>query len=153
MPLWNIYHTPDTFDSESIRADLASNITELYTSSGLPAFYVVVQFIPLPAGNVFVAAKSGNTREKPFVRFVVDHMAVHRHEIPVGFTARFSDRINEAIKPHVADKGYDWEITVTDTPRDFWRFNGIAPPPFKSDAEKVWADSGRPSVWEPKAKV
>lgn len=145
MPLWNIFHTEGVFDSQEIRNNLAADITKLYTSSGLPAFYVVVHFIPLPAGNVFVA---GEARVgKPFVRLVVEHLAVHRSEGPEGFAERFSARINEALKPYIADKGYDWEITVNDTPRDFWRFNGIAPPPWKSEAEKMWAQTGRPSEW------
>lgn len=153
MPLWNIYHTPDVFDSDTIRADLARDITHLYTSSGLPEFYVVVQFIPLQPGNVFVAAKPGNARDRPFVRLCVEHMAVHKHEAPEGMSMRFSKRIDQALRPYIGDKGYDWEITVTDTSRDFWRINGISPPPFQSEAEKVWFDNGRPSEWEDKPKV
>lgn len=154
MPLWNIYHTPNTFDSEAVRADLARDITHLYTSGGLPDFYVVVQFVPLPASHVFVAGKTRAEKgDTPFVRLVVEHMAVHMHEAPEGFGNRFSNRIDDVLKPYIADKGYDWEITVTDTTRDFWRINGIAPPPFKSDAEKVWVQTGRPAEWENKSKV
>ena len=145
MPLWNIYHTSPIFTSEATRTDFASTITKLYTDGGLPGFYVVVQFIPLPPTNVFVAATARDT--KPFVRLVVQHMAVHRHEGPGDFAGRFSDKINEALRPFIREKGYDWEITVSDTPRDFWRFNGIAPPPWRSEAEKIWAKEGVPTKW------
>lgn len=151
MPLWNIYHTTGILETQEIRKSLAEDITKLYTKFGLPAFYVVVQFIPLPAGNVFVAAEART--EKPFVRLTVEHMAVHRHEGAEGFPARFSDTIDAALKPYIADKGYDWEITVTDTTRDFWRLNGIAPPPFRSEIETLWAQQGRPSQWSRESKV
>jgi hypothetical protein len=61
-----------------------------------------------------------------------------------NFPKQFSDYIDATIKPCIVDKGYDWEITVSDTPRDFWRLNGIAPPPWGSEAEKLWAKNGRP---------
>ncbi|KAF4470108.1 hypothetical protein FALBO_2990 [Fusarium albosuccineum] len=150
MPLWNIYHIEGIFESEDIRNQLARDITKLYTAGGLPGFYVVVQFIPLPASNVYVAAEVRT--HKPFVRLVVQHMAVHRHEGIDNFATRFSDLINAALKPYIADKGYDWEITVSDTPRDFWRFNGIAPPPWRSEDEKVWAKNGYPTEWAKDSK-
>ncbi|VUC23544.1 unnamed protein product [Clonostachys rosea] len=146
MPLWNIYHTAGIFESQETRNNLASDITRLYTSSGLPAFYVVVQFIPLPPGNVFVGAESRH--HKPFVRLVVEHMAVHRHEGDDNMPKLFSDRINKTLTPYIAEKGYDWEITVSDTSRDFWRMNGIAPPPWKSEVEKLWVREGRPVEWD-----
>lgn len=145
MPLWNIYHTAGIFESQEIRNDLAKDITKLYTGGGLPDFYVVVQFIPLPAQNVFVAGQARD--KKPFVRLVVQHMAVHRHEGTEGFVARFGEAINKTLHPFITDKGYDWEITISDTPRDFWKFNGIAPPPWRSEAEKQWAEEGVPSEW------
>uniref|UniRef100_A0A8H7N4Z4 Tautomerase cis-CaaD-like domain-containing protein n=1 Tax=Bionectria ochroleuca TaxID=29856 RepID=A0A8H7N4Z4_BIOOC len=146
MPLWNIFHTEGIFESQEVRSKLAADITSLYTSGGLPSFYVVVHFIPLPPTNVFVAAEA--RINKPFVRFVVEHMAVHREEGPEGFAERFSDRIKEALRPYIAEKGYDWEITIADTPRDFWRFNGIVPPPWRSEAERLWAQTGRPIEWK-----
>lgn len=145
MPLWNIYYTSSIFTSEGTRADLASAITKLYTDGGLPDFYVVVQFIPLPPTNIFVGAKARDA--KPFVRLVVQHMAVHRHEASGDFASRFSDKIDQALTPFIKEKGYNWEITVSDTPRDFWRFNGIVPPPWRSEAEKIWAREGVPTKW------
>ncbi|KAM0193533.1 hypothetical protein ACHAPI_007602 [Fusarium lateritium] len=150
MPLWNIYHTEGAFESQETRNQFAQDITNIYSNgdNGLPAFYVVVQFIPLPGGDVFVAGEARD--KKPFVRLVVQHMAVHVHEGDhmENFAKQFGDYMNTTIKPYIADKGYDWEITVSDTPRDFWRFNGIAPPPWRSEAERVWARNGGPSEWE-----
>jgi hypothetical protein len=152
MPLWNIFHTSDVFQSQEVRTQLAQDITKLYTErGGLPAFYVVVQFVPLPTENVFVGGEARTS--KPFVRLVVEHMAVHSHEGPEGHPARFSGMINTTLKPYIADKGCDWEITVTDTTREFWRINGIAPPPWRSEAEKVWVRDGRPTEWDAASKI
>jgi hypothetical protein len=75
-------------------------------------------------------------------------MAVHRQEVGEDFPARFSEKINGALHPHIAEKGYDWEITVSDVARDFWRFNGLIPPPHRSEAQRIWAANDQPSEWD-----
>lgn len=50
MPLWLIYHPTGTFEDNATKQALSRDITAMYTDRGLPAFYVVVNFIKL-AGN------------------------------------------------------------------------------------------------------
>jgi len=75
MPLWVIYHPEGIFPTSSSKQFLANVITLLYTSIGLPAFYVVVNFVPLPPGNIFMGGKNPPA-SRPFARFVVDHVAI-----------------------------------------------------------------------------
>lgn len=51
------------------------------------------------------------------------------------------------LKPHVADKGYDWEYHIDETPRSLWRINGLVAPPFRSLAERKWFEENKASVW------
>lgn len=41
---------------------------------------------------------------------------------------RFLARIDAALKPFIADEGYDWEYSVLETSRDLWKINGLVPP-------------------------
>ncbi|CAG9997059.1 unnamed protein product [Clonostachys byssicola] len=149
MPLWHIYHSPGIFDTPEIRKSLAADITKLYTTIvGLPAFYVVVRFICLPHDTAFIGGEI--TNEKPFVSLVVEHVAVHKDDGGENAAQIFSDRINEALAPYMAEKGYDWEITISDTARDYWRINGMVPPAWKSEAEKRWVELNRPVEWQGK---
>ncbi|KAK1833566.1 putative oxalocrotonate tautomerase [Podospora conica] len=124
MPLWLIYHPEGTFSTSSSKQSLVDDVTSFYTSSGLPAFYVVVNFVPLPPSNMFVGGKNPPA-SRPFVRFVIDHLAVHQpSEKRMTFVA---GKMAEMLLPHV--EGWDWEFHVDETPRALWRINGIVPPP------------------------
>jgi hypothetical protein len=124
MPLWIIYHAVGIFPTSSSKQSLADAITSFYTSIGLPAFYVVVNFVPLPPGNIFMGGKNPPT-SRPFVRFVVDHVAIHQ---PSKTRKTFAaGRMTEMLGPHVG--GCDWELHVDETPKELWRINGIVPPP------------------------
>jgi phenylpyruvate tautomerase PptA (4-oxalocrotonate tautomerase family) len=72
MPLHRIFHTPGTF-SEKDKQELAKRITDLYMGFGLPAFYVVITFIPLEPNDFYVGGKP-NVGGK-FVRIAVDHVS------------------------------------------------------------------------------
>lgn len=124
MPLWLIYHPEGIFPTPASKQPLVDAITAFYTSAGLPAFYVVVNFVPLSPGNIFVGGKIPPA-SRPFVRFVVDHLAIHQ---PSKNRMTFmADRMAEMLRPHV--EGCDWEFHVDETPREMWRINGIVPPP------------------------
>ena len=69
MPLWNIYHTDDTFNGEE-KAELADRITNIVYPH-LPAFYVGVVFQEVTAENFYIAGKPA----KNFVRIWIDHIA------------------------------------------------------------------------------
>ncbi|KAK4172677.1 putative oxalocrotonate tautomerase [Triangularia setosa] len=151
MPLWLVFHPPGTFTTPDSKKALTDDITKIYTAGGLPAFYVVVNFIALPEGNIFIGGENISQRSKPFIRFVAEHIAVHVTK-DAERQARTIKRIDEALKPHVADKGYDWEWHVDETPRGLWKINGLVPPPFGSKAEKEWAELNKPVPWEEEGK-
>jgi len=58
MPLWLVFHPEGTFVTPESKQALAADITTLYTGAGLPAFYVIVNFITLPHTSVFLGGKN-----------------------------------------------------------------------------------------------
>ena len=106
MPLHRIYHTPGQFTNEQ-KKGLAAAITEIYTSSKgpqLPAFYVVVLFVPIEEQDFFV----GGETTKNFVRITVQHIARHfeNKEQANGFL----DYYEGALAPFIKEQGFDWEV-------------------------------------------
>ncbi|OZJ04815.1 hypothetical protein BZG36_02358 [Bifiguratus adelaidae] len=57
MPLHRIYYPKDAF-SEDDKRQISENLTALYTRPpiNIPAFYVIVIFIPLDAENIWLEA-------------------------------------------------------------------------------------------------
>ena len=147
MPLWLIFHPEGTFTTTASKQALSESITTIYTGVGLPPFYVVVQFIERPAGTVFVGGVVKDTSSKPFIRIAIEHIAVNLPNEDAQY-ARVTKKIDEVLKPHIEDAGYDWEYHVDETDRRQWKVNGIAPPPWKSEEEKVWFEENKPSAWE-----
>ncbi|KAI8942076.1 hypothetical protein NX059_000175 [Plenodomus lindquistii] len=151
MPLWNIFHSDGTFEDEASQAALTADITSFYTSKlGLPAFYVVVNFIRMANQNSIWVGGKKITKEKPFVRMVIEHIAVHTDNNETAYK-RTADGIDRVLKPHIADKGYDWEFHVDETERNLWKVQGLHAPPFKSEAEKVWVKQNKATPWENKS--
>lgn len=143
MPLWQIFHPPNTFQDAASKSALAKDITANYTRIGMPAFYVVVNYIETEEKNMFVGGELAHTRGSPFVRFVITHIHVNMPNEDSAY-AGLTERIDAILKPHVGDKGYDWEYHVAETERRLWKLNGIVAPPFKSEDEKVWVKENRP---------
>ncbi|KAK3369401.1 putative oxalocrotonate tautomerase [Lasiosphaeria ovina] len=143
MPLWVIYHPEGSFPTPESKQALAAAITANYTRIGLPAFYVIVEFVTLPSTSIFVGGKN---HDKPYVRIAIDHVAVHRVGDP-DREAKMVNNIDAILKPHIADKGYAWEFHIDETPRALWKVNGFIPPPFQSEAEKKWAELNEPVEW------
>ena len=135
MPLWQIYHPAGTFEDLASKEAFAKDITKMYTEIGLPAFYVVVNFVLVPTGELFVGGKIPT--ERPFIRLVITHIAVHVPNEDAAYQ-RTTSRIDNTLKPHVAEKGYDWEYHVDETERRLWKLNGWIPPPWKSEQEQIW---------------
>ena len=86
MPLWNIYHPPNTFTSTPDKTALAKDITKLYTIVGLPRFYVNVLFQPIQPESFFIggvprpspnseANKPGRDSSVPMIRIKMEHLA------------------------------------------------------------------------------
>ncbi|KAJ5086203.1 hypothetical protein N7532_010974 [Penicillium argentinense] len=145
MPLWLIFHPPGTFEDVISKQALTKDITKIYTGIGLPPFYVVVNFIKLSTEDVWVGGERKS--EKPFIRIVAEHIAVRLENEDIVYK-RTADAFDKALKPHVADKGYEWEFHIDETERRLWRVNGLIPPPFGSDVEQLWAKENKPSVWD-----
>ncbi|KIN07068.1 hypothetical protein OIDMADRAFT_108442 [Oidiodendron maius Zn] len=142
MPLWLIYHPEDVFkDAESKRL-LSESITALYTAIGLPAFYAVVIFTPVPTTNFWVGGEE--RRGAPFIRISVDHIAVRMDDKAYE---NWTARVDKALKPHIEDKGYDWEYHIGETERRLWKVNGLNAPPFGSESEKTWVAANRVIPW------
>lgn len=85
---------------------MSKAITSLYDQY-LPAFYVVVAFIDLPADSFF----NGGEPNPKFARINVQHIAHHftDRDQKLGFMKLYED----TIKPVTVDKGLDWEVITT----------------------------------------
>jgi len=104
MPLHRIYHPLSAFSSTD-KAALSERITAIYTDRGLPAFYVVILFIPVESESFYVGGKSTDK----FVRVVAQHLA--RHFPDIETKNKFMEQYENALAPSIKDKGYDWEVS------------------------------------------
>lgn len=137
MPLWTVYHPPGAFTDEDKR-QLAREITDIYAPF-MPRFFVGIAFQALQPADFYV----GGQPAERFVRFVLEHIA---REFPnLEASRRFIDRVNQVIRPYVADRGLDWEIHIDETPFDLWSINGFYPPREGTPDEKRWMADNRPS--------
>jgi hypothetical protein len=62
---------------------------------------------------------------------------------------RFLDKVDETLKPFIADQGYDWEYSTEEANRDLWKINGMLPPMPETVAEKEWVEKNRAVEFEP----
>lgn len=83
----------------------------------------------------------------PFIRIVITHIAINMPNEDATYR-RSTSRIDKILKPNVADLGYDWEYHVAETERRLWKVNGMIPPPWKSEEEKVWVKENRPVAYD-----
>lgn len=132
MPLWLIFHPDNTFVDNASRAAFTRDITAYYTRIGLPAFYVVVQFIHQPGDSTWVGGERPDPK-RPFIRIVIEHIAVNLPDND-AVLQRTSDKLIETIEPHMRkDEGWEYEFHVDETDKRLWRVNGFVGPPFGSD--------------------
>lgn len=140
MPLWKIYHPAGALTAPE-KKELASKITGVYASIPIPKFYVVVIYEELPNGNCFVGGEEHNK----FFRFKIDQIA---RTLPGPILREFWVRtLDQVIAPFVKDKGYDWEVSIDETPFDLWSLQGEIPPPFESVGEKRWVKENKASPY------
>ena len=140
MPLWLIYHPIGTFEDDATKQAMSRDITAMYTDRGLPAFYVVVNFIKLPGNDIYIGGRPNAAN--PFIRIVVNHIAIKQPNTDEAYH-RVTTRISQILRPYIADKGYDEEFHVDETERRLWRIQGMNPPPFGSEQEKMWATANK----------
>lgn len=140
MPLWKIYHPARSFTAED-KKKLSNRITDVYASVPIPKFYVVIIFEEIAKDSCFVGGELHNK----FVRFKVDQIA---RTLPGPVIREWWVRtLDEVIAPNVKDRGYDWEISIDETPFDLWSLQGEIPPPFESVAEKRWVKENKASTY------
>ncbi|CAD0087962.1 unnamed protein product [Aureobasidium vineae] len=147
MPLWQIYHPPGVFEDADSKAALAADITKIYTSVGLPAFYVVVHFNTMQPTNVYVGGESKANTSKPFIRIVIKHIAIRLNNDTETYR-KTAGMIDAALKPHVYDKDMMCEYHVEETERRLWKFDGMIPPEHMSEAHMVWVKENKPVEYE-----
>ena len=147
MPLWQIYHPPGVLEDEESKAALAASITKMYTRVKLPAFYVVVHFNTISPSNVYVGGVSKSASSTPFIRIVIKHIAIKLDDDTETYR-RTAGMIDDVLKPHVYDKGWDCEYHVEETERRLWKFDGLIPPEHLSEAHQKWVEENKPSVYE-----
>ncbi|RFU28435.1 hypothetical protein B7463_g7924, partial [Scytalidium lignicola] len=137
MPLWTVFHPLDAFTFDQ-KAALTADITKIYTDFGLPKFYVGVVYIPIPKESFFIGAKPVDN----FIRVKVDHIA---RTLPTPEIRKWWVETTDAqLKSHIADRGFDFEWHIDETPFDLWSIQGIPPPPGGSEAEKLWIEGNKP---------
>lgn len=140
MPLWTIFHPVDAF-SASQKTALAASITKIYTDFGLPAFYVGVVFQAVTPESFYIGAHPVDN----FVRIKVDHIA---RTLPTAEIRKLWVKTTDAhLKEHIADRGFEFEWHIDETPFDLWSIQGFQPPPGGSKAEKVWIEGNKPVAY------
>lgn len=150
MPLWQIFHPPAAFSTADEKQALVKDVTQNYTGLGLPAFYVVVQFHPLdPATSDFFVGGEPATN---FVRVVIHHLAFQSQGSVAAHT-QIAASIDAVLKPHLADKGLDWEYHVSESPPTMWKINGYVPPVMGNPAVSQWVADNKPSAYEGDGRV
>ena len=138
MPFWKIYQPVGAYTAED-KKKLSQNITKVYTTIPIPAFYVVIIFEDVAKDSLFVGGEPHNK----FVRFKIDHIA---RTLPGPVLREWWIRtLDQVIAPFVKDRGYDWEISIDETPADLWSLQGDLAPPFESVGEKRWVKENKAS--------
>jgi len=146
MPLCKVYAPAGAYSDEDKQA-MSEAITSVYPQVPIPKFYVVTVFEEIPDGDLFV----GGVKNARFVRFRVDHIA---RTLPGPILREWWVRtVDTTLKPWVGDRGFDWEISIDETPFDLWSLQGEIPPPFESIAEKRWVAENRASSYTADEKL
>lgn len=146
MPLWKVYHPVGAFTAED-KKQLAQRVTEVYASIPIPKFYVVLIFEEVGQDSCYV----GGEPHRKFIRFKIDQIA---RTVPGPILREWWIRtLDKVIAPFVKDRGYDWEVSIDETPCDLWSLQGEVPPPFESVAEKRWVKDNRASPYTLEEKL
>lgn len=140
MPLWKVYHPVGAFTADD-KKQLAERVTGVYASIPIPKFYVVLIFEEVAQDSCFV----GGVPHDKFIRFKIDQIA---RTVPGPVLREWWIRtLDTVLAPFVKDRGYDWEVSIDETPCDLWSLQGELAPPFESVAEKRWVKENRASSY------
>ena len=137
MPLWKIYHPVDAFTADD-KKGIAQAITGVY-GRVMPKFYVGVVFQEVSEDNFYI----GGEPHPRFVRVWVDHIArtFTSSDMKVGFF----NVINKLLAPFIADRGFNWELHIDETPFDLWTIQGYFPPREGTVDEARWIAENKAS--------
>jgi Putative oxalocrotonate tautomerase enzyme len=146
MPLWNIYHPAGAFTDQD-KAELSEAIASYYNKVPIPKFYVVTIFQEYTRDSLYVGGEVNNN----FIRFKVDHIA---RTLPGPVYREWWVRTcGQIIGPYVKDKGFDWELSIDETPFDLWSLQGEIPPPFQSVGEARWIQENKATPYTLEEKL
>jgi phenylpyruvate tautomerase PptA (4-oxalocrotonate tautomerase family) len=143
MPHWLVYHPPNAYTDDESRDALVKEITAFYVNVGMPAFYVVVNFIEVPLNGFYIGAKKRGPEDTPFIRFVATHIA-HNYPQDDAIIRAAGDTFNKLLTPLLKGKGYDWEFHITESDRRLWKVNEFTPPERRTEGEALWVKENRP---------
>jgi phenylpyruvate tautomerase PptA (4-oxalocrotonate tautomerase family) len=150
MPLWQMFVPEGAYTAEDKKA-LSERITDIYSTIGeIPRFYTTVFFHEAKPESFLVG---GEPRDQ-FVQVAIVHAARTADEVAekMGITVPEIEKMflmaaHEALKPYVAERGYEWELHVEAVSRETWNIDGMAPPPQWSAVEKRWARDNKSSPY------
>lgn len=132
-------HPANAYTPEE-KADLAEKITNIYSSKfsrenfgfELPLYHTSVISHEHKADSFF---NGGKPRDQ-FVQIEVVHVARNNEHVAeqLGISVervleRYFDKLNELLKPYIADRGYEVEFHVETAPFETWQIDGMTPPP------------------------
>ncbi|EOD51422.1 putative 4-oxalocrotonate tautomerase protein [Neofusicoccum parvum UCRNP2] len=68
--------------------------------------------------------------------------AEERDALSADITSIYTN-VDEKLKPHIADKGYDWEYHGHETDRELWKIQGMVPPDRDTEGERLWVKENK----------
>lgn len=142
MPHWLVYHPPSAYQDQESKDTLAKAITAFYTGVGMPAFYVVVQYIEVPFTSTYVGAETRGANDKPFIRLVATHIA-HNYPNDDAVLRAAGETFNKLLTAQIKPLGYDWEFHIAETDRRLWKINEFTPPERRTEGEELWVKENK----------
>lgn len=134
MPKWVFHHTKGAFTRED-KERLAKGMSNIYTTFGLPAFFAHAHFFELAPEDIW----SGGEPSKSFTTISIYHAAANIRDKSEG--EAFLKALDDVVRPVLKPKGIKWESNVYETPRDWWRLQGMIPPDFNTNMLKKWVEA------------
>lgn len=144
MPLWDFHYTAGGLSTQQ-KETLVAHITTLYSSAGMPEFYVQVRFREFTSNTMYVGNQNCSSIEDgdhKFAAIEITHVA--RTFTSITQERQFLHAVDRILKPVFVDGGWGWEYWVSEVKRDLWKVNGMIPPPTGSSTERRWAEVNKP---------
>lgn len=139
MPIWKVFHSTDSLQTEEEKEAIAQGATDFYTKIGLPAFYVHVLFFPFEKENKY----TGGKKQSRFVLVEIDHIARHLEPGNRKQAIRVKEAVDKVMMPLTTEKGIHLEYCILEGPVDLWRIDGIDPPEAFGPDEQDEAEKSR----------